>query len=112
MSELKPCPFCGGEAETYETFDGWIAACSFEQSELDGRTHKAQAYGATEAEAITAWNTRAEYEIGYEDAQILLDELGIVRCRDCERFEDKWAYCNLFVEAVEDNGFCAWGERR
>lgn len=56
---LLPCPMCGGEAETHETIDGWIAACSSEQSELDGFTHKAQAYGVTEAEAIAAWNTRA-----------------------------------------------------
>ena len=36
----------------------------------------------------------------------------VVRCRDCERYDDKWAYCNSFCEAVEPDGFCAWGERR
>ena len=57
---LLPCPFCGGEAQTHETIDGWIASCSSEQNELDGFTHNAQAYGMTESEAIAAWNTRAE----------------------------------------------------
>jgi len=58
---LLPCWFCGGEAETHETIDGWIATCGSEQSELDGFTHKAQAYGTTEAEAVAAWNTRAAH---------------------------------------------------
>ncbi|ACV22592.1 Uncharacterised protein [Slackia heliotrinireducens] len=56
---LKPCPWCGCEAELHETTDGWIAACGSEQSVLDGLTHKAHAYGATEAEAAKAWNARA-----------------------------------------------------
>lgn len=36
----------------------------------------------------------------------------VVRCRDCEKFEDKWAFCNLFCEDVEPEGFCAWAERK
>lgn len=60
MEELKPCPFCGGEAETHETTDGWIVACSSDQNVLDGFTHMAHAYGGTEAKAIAEWNTRAE----------------------------------------------------
>ena len=59
-SELKPCQFCGGEAETHETTDGWIVSCSSDQNVLDGFTHMAHAYGGTEPEAIDAWNTRAE----------------------------------------------------
>jgi len=57
---LKPCPFCGCEAWTHETTDGWIVSCSSDQNVLDGFTHMAHAYGGTEAEAIDAWNTRAE----------------------------------------------------
>lgn len=49
----KPCPFCGGEdAMMGGTFrDDWMTC-------LD--CNAAGPYCATEAEAITAWNTRAE----------------------------------------------------
>lgn len=67
---LLPCPWCGCEAETHKTIDGWIAACGSEQSELDGFTHKAQAYGTTEAEAIAAWNARAATTIGKVQVEI------------------------------------------
>lgn len=60
--DLLKCPFCGGEAGVHETSDGWIVSCSSAQSELDGFTHMSHGYGETEAEAIEAWNTRAEQE--------------------------------------------------
>lgn len=57
MSELKPCPFCGGEAEmlTAESMHGgnlYGVMCDY----CAGR---ADVYD-TEAEAIAAWNSRAE----------------------------------------------------
>lgn len=69
MSELKPCPFCGGEdleidhAPTYDVRhpDVYEVHCV----ECGGRGGE----GWTEAEAIAAWNTRAEYH-GYEQAAI------------------------------------------
>ena len=50
---LKPCPFCGGEDMMVgSTFrDDWMTC-------LD--CNAAGPYCATEAEAITAWNTRAD----------------------------------------------------
>ena len=54
MTELKPCPFCGGEAEHYE--DGYMqhyVVCT-------RRGCYARSFGfESEAEAIDAWNTRA-----------------------------------------------------
>ena len=45
MSELKPCPFCGGEATDYGSF----VQCENEDCEVNPH-----------AETIEAWNTRAE----------------------------------------------------
>lgn len=54
--ELKPCPFCGGEASVYYHYHGfevtWSARCKKCSAEM--------AYVAlTKAKAIAAWNTRA-----------------------------------------------------
>lgn len=63
-TELLPCPFCGGEAELYSTVpthDGfWSCIC---------RDCGASTSFGSEAEAITAWNTRAEDAASTEMAQ-------------------------------------------
>lgn len=61
--ELKPCPFCGGAAGVFPAnYDlvgpkiGFAAGCKGDQPclvECGTDIHK------TEAEAITAWNTRS-----------------------------------------------------
>lgn len=63
MSELLPCPFCGGEAELQPSYDmdtgevdGWFVWCNNKECECAPETRE----HFTEAEAITAWNTRAE----------------------------------------------------
>lgn len=71
MSELLPCPFCGGEAETL-TAESMNGGYLFGIMCNDCRS-RGDVYD-NEAEAIAAWNTRAE--MNYEDALILLDELG------------------------------------
>ena len=55
MGELLPCPFCGGEAEMSASSDGYGVECWNRRCidmQMDGLP--------TEAEAIDAWNTRAE----------------------------------------------------
>lgn len=63
MSELLTCPFCGGEAVLHPTYDmdtgavdGWFAWCDNGTCECKPETGQF----FTEAEAIAAWNTRAE----------------------------------------------------
>lgn len=49
QQELKRCPFCGGEASTWEDFDGWRLYCT----KCDATFR-----GGTEEELIEAWNKR------------------------------------------------------
>ena len=66
MSELLPCPFCGGEAETLtaeSTHGGYLYGIMCSDCRSRGDVYD------TEAEAIAAWNSRADY-YGYEQAAI------------------------------------------
>lgn len=56
MTELLPCPFCGGPTETWDDGVFWHVICKSE----DCAAMSSPCF--TEAEAIAAWNTRAEYE--------------------------------------------------
>lgn len=61
MAEFKPCPFCGSEF-TQVRYIGWKSPCAFD-SGYRGECCDCLAITAaysTEAEAIAAWNTRAE----------------------------------------------------
>lgn len=57
MSELKPCPFCGGEAKVYwlDYEEAWFAGCG-----NNGCHVWPHICHNTEAEAIEAWNRRYE----------------------------------------------------
>lgn len=62
MDELKPCPFCGEQAEVYETpSNGYTIVarhddCCCFSNLMWGRGYE------TEEEAIEAWNRRANDE--------------------------------------------------
>lgn len=58
MRELKPCPFCGGEATMFcdESTDTWNVLCDNVPCPAEPGT----AICFSEQEAIEAWNTRAE----------------------------------------------------
>jgi hypothetical protein len=67
--ELRPCPFCGGKARILESWlssncfcpscCGELGQCPGENMEQYEQAGFAAEY-RTEAEAITAWNTRAD----------------------------------------------------
>ena len=70
MGELKPCPFCGGEAEVVESDYGmyltgyavYCHKCCLKMG-VTGRLGEAYEWTPvfnTEAEAIDVWNARAE----------------------------------------------------
>lgn len=80
MDSLKPCPFCGGEAKrSSETFERTILSWVYCTN-----CGAAGGYRHTEAEAIEAWNARAE--------------------RTCANV-DEYANCGFFV-----CGNCGFGE--
>ena len=91
---LLPCPFCGGKAECYQDEDGyWQVNC---KSGWLGLTQKCPGDSCigysydTEAEAVEAWNTRADLGSGtceMETSWEIRDELGIA-----DAPEDTWGY--------------------
>lgn len=96
MDKLKPCPFCGGEAEIAysRNYYVWCDKC-----ETRGDWY------STEAEAIKAWNTRAE-----RTCRISMDDYGICECDKCGWY-DYWNslkapnYCPVCgAEVVDDGG--------
>lgn len=95
MSDLKPCPFCGGEAVFHdclrppETYPCRVY-CDNCWAEVGGYS--------TEAEAIAAWNSRAERtcECVAEYAESPIDGKKIVlhRCSAChELMRPHMRYC-------------------
>ena len=100
-NELKPCPFCGGEAETnvYGATGEWAVKCPC-GAEMNIRVY-------TEEEAIAAWNTRAERTC----QRVLYKPTGVLVCSECgagiPKQLDKYCYlhycpnCGARVEGVE-----------
>jgi Lar family restriction alleviation protein len=55
QTELKPCPFCGGKAESWTYMDrGFLRAAA------RCRDCTARVWDATETEAVAAWNRRPQ----------------------------------------------------
>lgn len=77
MAELKPCPFCGGEAELREEDGRFYVSCENDNCFVVVETrHKV---GATKAKATDAWNMRAG------------NAAEVVRCKDCKHWDKEKA---------------------
>jgi len=82
---LKPCPFCGGEASMFcdESTDTWNVFCDNVPCPAEPGT----AICFSEQEAIDAWNTRAYYEAELDALPMTeenMREYGWVRERTCK----------------------------
>lgn len=56
MAELKPCPFCGGEAEVVKNPDFVDVSCK----NINCRGYACCLHHKKKKDAIEAWNRRAE----------------------------------------------------
>ena len=97
MTELLPCPFCGGEARIFHFSSAvrdevWHAVCEKPFCTIGPD-------GYTEAEAIEAWNTRAERMCRFlpfrgpiSDTDEIGDRKGV--CSVCSAYmHEQYSYC-------------------
>ena len=66
MTDLLPCPFCGGEAIAIHEHKWWVACreCKAENGFIGMDMSGNYGYFDTEEQAIAAWNTRVDVERG------------------------------------------------
>ena len=92
MSELKPCPFCGGEAELHGFHDlYWVVECV--------RCYASANDCDTEQDAIEAWNTRVE-----RTCRVTRASRKYVLSDGTELFDDGCSECNGYLQA--DDNYC------
>lgn len=115
MSELLPCPFCGGEAKLISAdhpsytqhSDGWYVICDCGASlGYHGNDGNWETYGDFPHElcAITAWNTRAERTC---HKVIPNEESGYVFCSECGAEIGEYSvpnYCHMCGAKVVEHG--------
>ena len=51
---------------------------------------------------------------GVINAEPTVDAVPVIRCKDCKKFvvEEDQAYCLDMFGQCDENGFCAWAERK
>ena len=71
MTELKPCPFCGGEAKMHKRLNAPYHAAVCKDTKCSG--HNLYVLYWSEAEAIEAWNRRVGEANGKNDQRRSID---------------------------------------
>ena len=106
---LKPCPFCGGEAEviTTKTRQGQTSSVRCSKCSCKVTILKPAFYdGDVEKDTVQAWNTRKPME------QI------VVRCGKCTYWDKAtvnkkgFLICPASGMEIMVDDFCSYGERR
>lgn len=105
---LRVCPFCGGEAELVSNDIGVFVGCFHDNCPIGPQTSTYLDGYATEAEAIAAWNTRADYH-GYEQAAIeaweSIKAWNARAERTCRNDKDKWSGLAKYLFVCSE---CGW----
>ena len=94
--ELKPCPFCGGEAMAFRceesgTFDVQCQQCGAIPF-IGSRTSEKK----TMADVIAAWNARAA--VADEQFAMAVHEWALARMEGCD--EPEWSMYSGIVDAI------------
>lgn len=105
MTELLPCPFCGGKARVMLE----------EEDRPDDSFHNvycttcgAQFWVKSKTEAIAAWNRRAKP-----------DAAPVVRCKECEHYNTTGfpalnpgtGWCDKMGRGTHDDFYCSYGAK-
>lgn len=99
MDELRPCPFCGGEATLSEDDGGYLVDCG-----VCGAAVGYFGRGLPDARgaAVAAWNRRAERTCGEWRGDPRPDAVGWAAeheddelwCEHCDvELDEDWTYC-------------------
>lgn len=109
MSELRECPFCGGEASVYESnrwpssgdrITGYTVICT----DMDCINYRADDwYERTEKRAIERWNTRYERTCEKVPGKMRCGERR-PKCSECGYGlgDPRWEYCPSCGAKVTD----------
>lgn len=101
MSELKKCPFCGGEALLDYDFNGIGVTYGIHCPKCHCAIIDTGTY--SKDEAIAAWNRRA-------------DVVPVVRCVECKHYNTTgcsvgFGWCESMDRGVSDEFFCSCGRK-
>ena len=106
MSELKRCPFCGGEAELFETHEKqYYIIHQNDDCVIDSQTNVGNWLFDTKEEAIAAWNTRKPIERILE--RLKKESFVIEIDYDYDEYDDEpveAVFLNEAIEIVKEEG--------